>query len=150
MLMNTRILITSGSLFSVLFTIAITSISVYGQENSTNNALYTNLEFIINIREISSYSEKNMIALISTENEVQIKKVDLSKAVLQPGQEDSYSPLKMVDVPITMDNLVKTGSVVYGCVIQLAIDTFSQSIECNIAYASPTASGEPQRIIVVL
>lgn len=148
--MNTRILTISSSLFSILFTIAITSISVYGQENSTNNALYTNLEFIINIREISSYSEKNMIALISTENEVQIKKVDLSKAVIQPGQEDSYSPLKMVDVPITMDNLVKTGSVGYGCVIQLAIDTFSQSIECNIAYASPTASGEPQRIIVVL
>lgn len=148
--MNITQLIINASLFSVLATLATTSVNIYAQQNSTDNALYTNLEFIINIREISSYTEKNMFALLSTDNEVQIKKVDLSKAVIQPGQEDSFSPLKMIDVPITMKNLVKTGSVVYGCLIQLAIDTFSQSIECNIAYASPTASGEPQKIIVVL
>ena len=35
-------------------------------------------------------------------------------------------------------------------VIQLGSDSFSQLIKCNIAYTSPTASAEPQRIIVPL
>jgi hypothetical protein len=125
------------------------------EEDSKDNnlALATNNNsnnFIINIREISSYTEKNMIALLSSNNEVQVKKVDLSKAEIQPGQEDSFSPNKMIDVPITMNKPIESGSEIYACVIQLGSDSFSQSIKCNIAYASPTASGEPQRIIVPL
>ncbi len=77
-----------------------------------------------------------------------MKKVDLR--LLFNQVKKIHFLLKMVDVPIAMDNLVKTGSVVYGCLIQLGVDTVSQSFECNIAYASPTASGEPQRIIIVL
>ncbi|HJT83964.1 MAG TPA: hypothetical protein VJ697_05735 [Nitrososphaeraceae archaeon] len=56
----------------------------------------------------------------------------------------------MIDVPITMNQPIESGSEIYVCVIQLGSDSFSQSIECNIAYASPTTSGEPQRIIVPL
>ncbi len=48
----------------------------------------------------------------------------------------------MIDVGITMNEPVETGSEIYACVIQLGS---SSSIECNIAYASATASGEPQR-----
>ena len=124
------------------------------KDSSNNNStLVTNNNsnnFIISIREISSYTEKNMIALLISNDEVQVKKVDLSKAEIQPGQEDSYSPSKMIDVPITMNNTIESGSEIYACVIQLGSSSFSQSIKCNIAYASPTASGEPQTIIVPL
>jgi hypothetical protein len=106
--------------------------------------------FIINIREISSTTEENLIALLSSENDVQIKRVDISEATIQPGEEDSFSPNKMIDVPITMNKPVETDSEIYACIIQLGNDSYSQSIKCNIAYASPTASGEPQRIIVLL
>jgi hypothetical protein len=56
----------------------------------------------------------------------------------------------MIDVPITMNKPIEPGSEIYACVIQLGSTSFSQSIKCNIAYFSPTASGEPQRIIVTL
>ena len=56
----------------------------------------------------------------------------------------------MIDVPITINKPIKSGSEIYACVIQLGRDSFSQSIKCNIAYASPTASGGPQTIIVPL
>ena len=117
---------------------------------TTNNNSNNSNNFIINIREISSYTEKDMIALLSSSDEVQVKKVDVSQAEIQPGQEDSFSPNKMIDVPITMNKPIESGSEIYACVIQLGSDSFSQSIKCNIAYASPTASGEPQRIIVPL
>ena len=124
------------------------------EDSKNNNATSTinnnSNSFIINIREISSYTEKNMIALLSSNDEVQVKKVDVSNAEIQPGQEDSFSPNKMIDVPITMNKAIESGSEIYACVIQLGSDSFSQSIKCNIAYASPTASGEPQRIIVPL
>ena len=124
------------------------------EEDSNNNStLATNNSsnnFIINIREISSYTEKYMIAFLSSNDEVQVKKVDVSRAEIQPGQENSFSPNKMIDVPITMIKPIESGSEIYACVIQLSSDSFSQSIKCNIAYASPTASGEPQRIIVPL
>ena len=121
------------------------------EEDNETTSISSNLtQFIINIREISSYTEKNLIALLSSENDVQVKKVDLSEAKIQPGQEDSFSPNKMIDVPITMNKPIEPSSEIYACVIQLGSDSFSQSIECNIAYFSPTASGEPQRIIVPL
>ena len=56
----------------------------------------------------------------------------------------------MIDVPITMNKIIEPGSEIYACVIQLGSSSFSQSIKCNITYASPTASGEPQTIIVPL
>ena len=56
----------------------------------------------------------------------------------------------MIDVPITMNKTIESGSEIYACVIQLGSSSFSQSLKCNIAYASPTTSGEPQRIIVPL
>ena len=47
------------------------------ESKDNNSALATNNNsnnFIINIREISSYTEKNMIALLSSNDEVQVKK----------------------------------------------------------------------------
>jgi len=159
-----NVLLLLGSIFLLIITFFIISVNLVvaqeGEEidydnsnslisNTTNNTNNSN-NFIINIREISSSSEKNMIALLSSNNGVQVKKVDISKAEIQPGQEDSYSPSKMIDVPITMNNTIESGSEIYACVIQLGSSSFSQSIKCNIAYASPTASGEPQTIIVPL
>ena len=123
--------------------------SLISPTNNNNNTNTSN-NFIINIREISSSSEKNMIALLSSNDVVEVKKVDVSKAEIQPGQEDSYAPNKMIDVPITMNKTIESGSEIYACVIQLGSSSFSQSLKCNIAYASPTASGEPQTIIVPL
>ena len=119
--------------------------------NNKLSSTVSNLtNFIINIREISSTTEENLIALLSSENDDQIKRVDISEATVQPGEEDSFSPNKMIDVPITMNKPVEKDSEIYACIIQLGNDSYSQSIKCNIAYASPTASGEPQRIIVLL
>jgi hypothetical protein len=151
-----NILLLSGSIFLIITLFSTSINSVIAQENENNNNSSSSTtnnnsnNFIINIREISSYTEKNMIALLSSNNEVQVKKVDLSQAEIQPGQEDSFSTNKMIDVPITMNKPIESGSEIYACVIQLGSDSFSQSIKCNIAYASPTASGEPQRIIVPL
>ena len=130
------------------FVSGMTVPNIYGQEvNQTTTSLNN---FIINIREISSLTETNLIALLSSENEVQVKKVDVSKAIIQAGQEKSFSPDKMIDVGITMNEPVEPGSEIYACVIELGTRSFSQSIKCNIAYSTPTASGEPQRIIVPL
>lgn len=49
-----------------------------------------------------------------------------------------------------MNKPIESGSEIYSCVIQLGSDSFSQLIKCNIAYTSPTASAEPQRIIIPL
>jgi hypothetical protein len=151
---NISSLSTSIFLIITFFSISVNSVMAQEAESSNNNSTSTinnnSNNFIINIREISSYTEKNMIALLSSNDEVQVKKVDLSKAEIQPGQEDSFSTNKMIDVPITMNKPIESGSEIYACVIQLGSDSFSQSIKCNIAYASPTASGEPQRIIVPL
>lgn len=142
----TVLLSISGILIQDLFKI------VEAQKDGNDNSLTTSnlTNFIINIREISSSTEKNLIALLSSENDVQIKRVDISEATIQPGEEDSFSPNKMLDVPITMNKPVESSSEIYACVIELGNDSYSQSIKCNIAYASPTASGEPQRIIVLL
>jgi hypothetical protein len=142
------IICTLSSLFFGLFS-DNTVQNIYSQQ--MNETSFTNLnDFIINIREISSITDKNLIALLSSENGVQVKKVDLSGAVIQLGQEDSFSPNKMIDVEITMNEPVEPGSEIYACVIELGTDSYSQSIKCNIAYSSPTLSGEPQRIIVPL
>ncbi len=158
--MKQDMLLLSGSIFLIIPFVAISVNSIMAQEeddnNSNSNSSISTINnnnsnnFIINIREISSSSEKNMIALLSNNDVVQVKKVDVSKAEIQPGQEDSYSPNKMIDVPITMNKTIESGSEIYACVIQLGSSSFSQSIKCNIAYASPTASGEPQTIIVPL
>ena len=154
--MKQDMLLLSSSIFLIITFVAISINSVMAQEeeNNNNSSISTtnnnSNNFIINIREISSSSEKNMIALLSSNDVVQVKKVDISKAEIQPGQEDSFSPNKMIDVPITMNKTIESGSEIYACVIQLGSSSFSQSIKCNIAYASPTASGEPQRIIVPL
>ena len=157
--MKQDMLLLTGSIFLIItfFTISVNLVIAQEQEEDTSNNSLTSTtnnntnnsnNFIINIREISSSSEKNMIALLSSNDAVQVKKVDVSRAEIQPGQEDSYSPSKMIDGPITMNKPIESGSEIYACVIQLGSDSFSQSIKCNIAYASPTASGKPQRIIV--
>src|SRR4029079_7263693 len=106
-------------------------------------------QFIINIRGISSFTEKNMIAMISTDNDVKAEKVDLNKVVVEAGQEGSILPSKMVDVTITMNKDVKPKSEVQACVIQLGSTDFTQRIKCNLVYAEAN-SGEPQKIIVPL
>ena len=147
--MKIIIFLLTCTVLSLFYTISISNI--YGQEVTNTTSTSTSLtNFIINIREISSFTEENLIALLSSENGVQVKKVDLSEAVIQPGQEDSFSPNKMINVGITMNEPVEPGSEIYACVIQLGSDSFTQSIKCNIAYSTPTASGEPQRIIVPL
>jgi hypothetical protein len=153
--MKQDLLLLPSSILIITF-VAISVNLVVAQEEDDGNRLTSTTSnnnsnnFIINIREISSSSEKNMIALLSSNDVVEVKKVDISKAKIQPGQEDSYSPNKMIDVPITMNKTIESGSEIYACVIQLGSSSFNQSLKCNIAYASPTASGEPQRIIVPL
>jgi len=159
--MKQDMLLLTCSIFLIItfFTISVNSVIAQEQEeddsnnsltSTTNNNTNNSNNFIINIREISSSSEKHMIALLSSNDAVQVKKVDVSRAEIQPGQEDSYSPSKMINVPITMNKTIESGSEIYACVIQLGSSSFSQSIKCNIAYATPTASGEPQTIIVPL
>ena len=153
--MKQDLLLLPSSILIITF-VAISVNLVVAQEEDDGNRLTSTTSnnnsnnFIINIREISSSSEKNMIALLSSNDVVQVKKGDVLKAEIQPGQEDSYSPNKMIDVPITMNKTIESGSEIYACVIQLGSSSFNQSLKCNIAYASPTASGEPQRIIVPL
>ena len=102
--MKQDLLLLPGSIFLIITFFAISVNSVMAQEeedynnsltSTTNNNNNSN-NFIINIREISSSSEKNMIALLSSNDVVQVKKVDISKAEIQPGQEDSYAPNKMI------------------------------------------------------
>ncbi len=51
--------------FSIFFIIAVTTINAYAQEKQDNLTTSTNLNFIINVREISSITEKNLIVLLS-------------------------------------------------------------------------------------
>jgi hypothetical protein len=90
-----------------------------------------------------------MIAMISTDNDVQAEKVDLNKVMIEPGQESSILPRKMVDVTISMNKVVQPKSEVRACVIQLGSTDFTQRIKCNIVFAEAN-SGEPQKIIVPL
>jgi hypothetical protein len=116
----------------------------------TDTSIGNGSEFILNIRGISSFTESNMAALISTEDDVQAKKVDLDKAIIEPGQENSFSPNKMIDVPILMNTLVKPNSEVTACVLQLGSGTFSQRINCNTVFSESGNTGESQKIIVPL
>jgi hypothetical protein len=138
--------LTIGGINSI-FTVA------YGQsvnnDTSSNNATAGG-GFNINIRGISSFTEPNMVALISTENEVQAKKVDLDKAIIQPGEEKSYSPNKMIDVTIQMNKPVKPNTEVMACVLQLGSTDFSQRVKCNTVFSESGNTGEPQKIIVPL
>lgn len=142
------------SILSILAFLYIVNLSqVYGQPTN-NDTSVTNKsggnQFIINIRGISSLTEKNMAALISTENDVQAKKIDLSDAVIEPGQEDSFSPNKMIDVTIIMNKQVEPNTEVMACVLQLGSGTFSQQINCNTVYSEGGNTGKPQKIIVPL
>ena len=82
---------------------------VYGQPTNNGTAVINSpsgSQFIVNIRGISSFTEENMAALISTEDDVQAQKVDLTQAVIEPGQENSFSPSKLIDVTIVMNKQV--------------------------------------------
>ena len=107
-------------------------------------------QFIVNIRGISSFTESNMVALISTGNDVQAKKVDMAKAIIEPGQEDSFSPSKMIDVTILMNTEVDPNTEITACVIQLGSGTFSQRINCNTVFSEVGNTGESQKIFVPL
>jgi hypothetical protein len=128
-------------------------IQVYGQSasndsSSSNTSLGS--QFIVNIRGISSFTEPNMVVILSTGNDVQAEKVDLDDAVIESGQENSFSPLKMVDVTVVMNTKVKANSEVTACVLQLGSGTFSQRINCNTVFSVDGNTGEPQKIIVPL
>lgn len=125
----------------------------YGQQvkndTSTSN-VSGGTKFIINIRGISSFTEPNMVALISTEDEVQAQKVDLDKAIIQPEEQKAYSPIKMIDVTIQMNKFVKPNTQVIACVLQLGSSDFNQRIKCNTAFSESGKTSEPQKIIVPL
>jgi hypothetical protein len=132
---------------SILTTTYSQSVS---NETSNNNATAGGAGFTIDIRGISSFTEPNMVALISTENEVQVKKVDLDKAIIQTGEEKSYSPNKMIDVTIQMNKPVKPNTEVMACVLQLGSSDFTQRVKCNTVFSERGNTGEPQKIIVPL
>lgn len=142
------------SILSILAFLYIVNLSQVYSQPTNNDTSFTNQsggnQFIINIRGISSLTEKNMAALISTENDVQAKKIDLSDAVIEPGQEDSFSPNKMIDVTIIMNKQVEPNTEVMACVLQLGSGTFSQQINCNTVYSEGGNTGKPQKIIVPL
>lgn len=118
--------------------------------SNTNTTIGSGSQFVVNIRGISSFTESNMVALISTENNVQAKKVDLGKATIEPGQENSFSPNKMIDVTITLSSMIEPNTEVTACVLQLGSGTFSQRINCNTVFSDNKISGESQKIIVPL
>jgi hypothetical protein len=129
------------------------NIAVNGQitgNNTSGSSMDKSTEFIINIRGISSLTEPNMVALISTEDDVQAKKVDLDKAIIQPGEENSFSPTKTIDVPILMSKTLKPNSEVMACVLQLGSNDYSQQVKCNTVFSQAGSTGEPQKIIVPL
>jgi len=142
----------SAILIFVLFMGVIGTENAYGQSvsNGTSSNVTAGGGFTINIRGISSFTEPNMVALISTEDEVQAKKVDLDKAIIQPGEEQSYSPNKMVDVTIQMNKPVKPNTEVMACVLQLGSTDFNQRVKCNTVFSESGNTGEPQKIIVPL
>jgi len=142
------------SILSILAFLYIVNLSQVYSQPTNNDTSVTNQsgrnQFIINIRGISSLTEKNMAALISTENDVQARKIDLSDAVIEPGQEDPFSPNKMIDVTIIMNKQVEPNTEVMACVLQLGSGTFSQQINCNTVYSEGGNTGKPQKIIVPL
>jgi hypothetical protein len=125
---------------------------VYSQPTNNDTAVDSSSgsQFIVNIRGISSFTEENMAALISTEDDAQVKKIDLTDAVIEPGQEDSFSPSKMIDVTIVMNKQVEPNTEVMACVLQLGSGTYSQQINCNTVFSESGNTGEPQKIIVPL
>jgi hypothetical protein len=129
-----------------------TNFALSGQlaSNNTSNNMSKGAGFIINIRGISTLTEPNMVALISTEDDVQAKKVDLDKAIIEPGQENSFSPSKTIDVPIQMNKSLKPNSEVMACVLQLGSTDYSQRVKCNTVFAQAGNTNEPQKIIVPL
>jgi hypothetical protein len=146
-----------SSLVTILIIIAlafnVNLSEIYSQptvnETSTTNQS-TGSQFIVNVRGISSFTEKNMAALVSTENDVQVKKINLDDAVIEPGQEDSFSPSKMIDVTIVMNKQVEPNTEVMACVIQLGSGIFSQRVNCNTVFSESGNAEEPQKIIVPL
>ncbi len=140
-------------MLSILNTpLIVKHIRVYSQSASNDTSLNNTSvgsQFIVHIRGISSFTEQNMVALLSTDNDVQAEKVDLDKAIIEPG-EDSFSPIKMVDVTISMNTKVKSNSEVTACVLQLGSGIFSQRINCNTVFSVDGDTGEPQKIIVPL
>ena len=136
---------------NLFFLLCTTLIVAYGQsdsnETSSNNATLGS-QFTVNIRGISSFTEPNMVALISTEDDVQAKKVDSDKALIEPGQEDSFSPSKMLDVTIQTNKPVKPNTEVMACVLQLGSSDFSQQVTCNTVFSESGNTSEPQKIIV--
>jgi hypothetical protein len=126
---------------------------VYSQPTNNDTSIANQSDgsqFIINIRGISSFTEENMAALISTGNDVQAKKIDLGDAVIEPGQENSFSPSKMIDVTIVMNEQLAPNTEVMACVLQLGSGTFSQRINCNTVFSEGGNTGESQKIIVPL
>jgi len=133
--------------------LAMKYLHVYSQPASNDTSVTdTSIgsQFIVNIRGISSFTESNMVALISTGNDVQAKKVDLDKSIIEPGQENSFSPSKMIDVTILMNTIVKANTEVTICVLQLGSGIFNQRINCNTVFSEGGNTGESQRIIVPL
>lgn len=146
--------------FSIIALVSIGSNSlnekyfeVYGQPTNNDTAVTNSpsgSQFIVNILGISSFTEENMAALISTEDDIQAQKVDLTKAVIEPGQENSFSPSKIIDVTIVMNKQVEPNTEVMACVLQLGSGTFSQRINCITVFSEDGNSGESQKIIVPL
>lgn len=146
--------------FSIIALVSIGSNSlnekyfeVNGQPTNNDTAVTNSpsgSQFIVNIRGISSFTEENMAALISTEDDIQAQKVDLTKAVIEPGQENSFSPSKIIDVTIVMNKQVEPNTEVMACVLQLGSGTFSQRINCITVFSEDGNSGESQKIIVPL
>ena len=126
-----------GSVSTILGINSILTMA-YGQSvnNQTSSNATLGSQFTVNIRGISSFTEPNMVALISTEDDVQVKKVDGDKETLiEPGQEDSFSPSKMLDVTIQMNKAVKPNTEVMACnIIQLGNADFSQRVNCNTVF----------------
>jgi hypothetical protein len=105
--------------------------------------------FVINVRGITSYNSDKLAVLFTSQNAVQAKLVDKSKAIIQAGEENSFSPNKMVDTilefPITSG--IKSGDEFQACVLSLGQQY--QSIKCNFGVVNPTESG-PQKVIIPL
>lgn len=106
-------------------------------DNPENYTQTAGSQYIVNIRGISSLTEPSMVALISTDDDVAAKKVDLDKALIQPGEENSILPSKMIDVTIPMNKIAKPNSEVRACVLQLGDNDFSQRTKCTTVYAQP-------------
>jgi hypothetical protein len=141
-------------LVGLVSTVIGISSMTYGQSGS--NQTYSKnatagSDYIINIRGITSMTEPNMVALISTGDDVQAKKVDGDKAIFEPGEDQSaIFPRKMIDVPIHMDKPVKPNTEVMACVLQLGSTDFSQQVKCNTVFSGAGNTSEPLKIIVPL